>query len=87
MPNTLVIEFKINVLASHCGNHIRCKILAAIKNTVFFTLLADECADISCTEQVALCIRYAMKETSKGVYNAHEDFLVSIPTRDTCGAT
>ena len=52
---------------------------------MFFTVLADECADISCTEQVAICVRYTTKEGSTFV--AHEDCVAFISTRDTTGET
>ena len=40
-----------NELINLCGNHIRNKIIAPIKAAGIFTVLADETADISCTEQ------------------------------------
>ena len=76
-----------NEIINLCGNQIRSKIITKIKNAGVFSLLADECADVSSTEQVTICIRYAVKETDKNVYNAHEDFLVFLPTRDTSGET
>ena len=36
---------------------------------------------MSCTEQVAICIRYTVKEDKK--YSAQEDLVAFIPTRDT----
>ena len=68
-----------------CGNQIRNKIIASVKNAGVFTVLADETADVSCTEQVAICIRYSMKGDKK--YSAQEDFVTFIPTRDTTGET
>ena len=72
-----------NELISLCGNQIRNKIIALIKTAGVFTVLADETADISCTEQVALCIRYIVKEDM--TYTAQEDFVTFVPTRDTTG--
>ena len=74
-----------NELINLCGNQIKNKIIASIKTAGVFTVLADETADISCTEQVAICIRYVVKEDKK--YTAQEDFVAFIPTRDTTGET
>lgn len=74
-----------NELINLCGNQIRNKIIASAKNAGVFTVLADETADVSCTEQVAICIRYTMKGDKK--YSAQEDFVTFIPTRDTTGET
>ena len=51
-----------NELINLCGNQIRNKIIASIKTAGIFTILADETADVSCTEQVAICIRYTVKK-------------------------
>ena len=74
-----------NELINLCGNQIRNKIIASIRNASVFAVLADETADVSCTEQVAICIRYVVKEDNK--YTAQEDFIAFIPTRDTTGET
>lgn len=74
-----------NELINLCGNQILNKIIASVKNAGVFTVLADETADVSCTEQVAICIRYTMKGDKK--YSAQEDFVTFIPTRDTTGET
>lgn len=74
-----------NELINLCGSQIRNKILAAIKTDGLFTVLADESADVSCTEQVAICIRNTVKEDN--VYTAHEGFVAFLPTRDTTGET
>ena len=74
-----------NELINLCGNQIRNKIIASVKNAGVFTVLADETADVSCTEQVVICIRYSMKGDKK--YSAQEDFVTFIPTRDTTGET
>ena len=72
-----------NELINLCGNQIRNKIIASIKTAGIFTILADETADVSCTEQVAICIRYTVKEKK---YSA-QDFVAFLPTRDTTGKT
>ena len=66
-----------------CGNQIRNKIIASIKPAGIFTVLADETADISCTEQVAICMHYTVKADK--MYIAREDFVAFLPTRDTTG--
>lgn len=70
-----------NELINLCGNQIRSKIIGSIKTAGVFTVLADETADISCTEQVAICIRYTVNEDKK--YSVQEDFVTFGPTRDT----
>ena len=74
-----------NELINLCGNQIRNKIIASIKAAGIFTVLADETADISCTEQVAICMRYTVKADK--MYTAQEDFVAFLPTRDTTGET
>ena len=46
-------------------------------------MLADESADLSCIEQVAICIRYVRREDYH--YQAHEGFFTFLSTRDTTG--
>ena len=74
-----------NEIISLCGNQIRNNIKASIKAAGIYSVLADQSADVSCTEQVAICIRYTKKKDR--VYIAHEDFLTFLPTRDTSGET
>ena len=74
-----------NELINLCGNQIRNKIIASIKSAGVFSVLADETEDISCTEQVAICIRYTVREETQ--YIAQEDFVNFVPTRDTTGET
>ena len=57
-------------LINLCGNQIRNKIIASIKAAGIFTVLADETADISCTEQVVICMRYTVK--ADNMYTAQE---------------
>ena len=54
-----------NELINLCGNQIRNKIIASIKSAGIFTVIADETEDVSCTEQVAICIRYIIKEETE----------------------
>ena len=76
-----------NELINLCGNQIRNKIITSIKTAGVFTILADETADVSCTEQVAICIRYTVKDLEDTKYIAQEDFVTFLPTRDTTGET
>ena len=68
-----------NELINLCGNQIRNKIIASIKAAGIFTVLADETADISCTEQVAICMCYTVKVDK--MYTAQEDCHISSHTR------
>ena len=84
--NAKYISHRIqNELINLCGNQIRNKIIASIKAAGIFTVLADETTDISCTEQVAICMRYTVKAGK--MYTAQEDFVAFLPTRDTTGET
>lgn len=47
-----------NELIGLCGNQIRIGIIASVKNAEVFIVLADEFTDVSCTEQVAICLHY-----------------------------
>ena len=79
-----------NDLIHLCGNLIRNQIIASIKSAGIFTVLAgetiftvltDETADISCTEQVAICMSYTVRVDK--MYTAQEDCVAFLPTRDT----
>ena len=74
-----------NELIELCAGQIRDKILERCKEAKWFALLADETADISCTEQVSLSLRYVDK--SDGKFKVREDFLWFAATRDTTGRT
>ncbi|KAJ8887969.1 hypothetical protein PR048_007454 [Dryococelus australis] len=47
-----------NEIIQCCGDAITGKIFAKIKNTKYFTIMADETTGISVKEQLAICIRY-----------------------------
>ena len=70
-----------NDLIHLCGNQIRNQIIASIKSAGIFTVLADETAEISCTEQVAICMRYTVRVDK--MYTAQEDCVAFLTTRDT----
>jgi hypothetical protein len=64
---------------------IQSSILQDVRNGKFYTILADESADVSGTEQVSLLLRYLKK--FNGVFEVQEDFMSFIPTHSTTGAT
>lgn len=41
-----------------CGDHIREKMLSEVQRAKYYSILADEVADISNTEQLSLVLRY-----------------------------
>lgn len=47
-----------NKLISCCGKYITDKIVSDIKKAKYFTILADECRDVSNKEQLSLVIRF-----------------------------
>lgn len=57
------------------------KIVTNINSHKYFTILADETADISGIEQVSLCARYLDVENMI----IKEEFLQVVPTTDTTG--
>ena len=74
-----------NELIELCGNQIRDYLLNKCIKAKWFTILADEKADVSCTEQVALCVRYVDRDDNE--FHVREDFLSFYPTGDTKGRT
>lgn len=74
-----------NELIQLCGKQIRDDLVKEVKESSFYTLIADECADNSTTEQISLCIRYVIKES--GQHTLKEQFMTFIPTRDVKGET
>jgi len=62
-----------------CANVILEKIVNAIKDSKYFSILVDETTDISTSEQLVLCIRYVF-------YNkVQEDFLKLVIVENTTG--
>ena len=55
-----------------------CKTSQNIQNTTFFTIMADETADISNKEQLVLCIRWVDEN-----FAVHEDFIAMYPLERT----
>jgi hypothetical protein len=54
-----------NEIIGICGSIIRSTILARTRNAVQYSLLADEAADVSNKEQLAVCLRYIDITTCK----------------------
>jgi len=80
--NAQYISWKIqNEIVSICYEIISSKIVNRINESNFFSIIADETADISGTEQFALCVRYYDKKNK----NIREDFLKFIPVHDVSG--
>ena len=59
--------------------------MSEVKHAGFYTILADECSDLSTVEQISLSVRYTFEEHGKHLVKEH--FLAFIPTRDTTGET
>ena len=55
-----------------------CKISENIQNATFFTIMADETADISNKEQLVVCIRWVDEN-----FAVHEDFIAMYPLERT----
>ena len=70
-----------NEIINCCNNIILSKLVVKINAAGAFSVLADETADISGTEQVSLCVRYMDCINSV----MHEDFLQFIPVYDVTG--
>lgn len=61
------------------------KLVEKINKSKFFSVLADETADISGTEQFALCVRYVGKD--KDDFVICEEFLRFVSVYDLRGFT
>ena len=59
-----------NKLISCCGQVITDKLISEVKNSKYFSILADEACDSAVKEQLSLVLRYVDSE-----YNIKEDFL------------
>lgn len=67
-----------NEIIDSCGTLIQRQIVSKINKSQCFTILADETADVSGTEQFSICIRYFDTDLSK----IREDFLIFVPVTD-----
>ncbi|MES9884352.1 MAG: DUF4371 domain-containing protein, partial [Sedimenticola sp.] len=74
-----------NELINLCGQQLADAILLSCKNASLFAIMADESADVSNSEQVALILRYV--SIDKGKHMVREEFISFVSTRDTTGET
>lgn len=74
-----------NEIIELCGKQIQNTILERCKQAQWFSLLSDETADISNSEQISLLVRYV--ERDSGNFSVREDFLCFVSTADTTGET
>ena len=73
-----------NEFISLCGQQISNSIVQRCNNAKYFTILADESADVSDVEQFAFCLRYVDREHS-GLHMIREEFLSFVSTDSTTG--
>lgn len=66
-----------NEIINTCGDILREHIMHDINNSAFFSVIADESADISGVEQLAIAIRFVDKNTVG--YCIREEFLGFVP--------
>ena len=59
---------------SCCGQVITDKLISEVKNSKYFSILADEACDSAVKEQLSLVLRYVDSE-----YNIKEDFFEICP--------
>ena len=62
-----------NDIIACCGDHIREKILTEVRKAKYFSILADEVADVSNTEQLSLVLRFV--DESNEIREEFVDFL------------
>lgn len=75
-----------NELIELCGKQIQNAILEKCRKAQWFSVLSDETADISNSEQVSILVRYVDSD-SGGKNSVREDFLCFVSTADTTGET
>lgn len=67
-----------------CGQQIAHSITERCKSAQYFTVMADESADVSNVEQFAFCIRFTEK-TNTDEHTVNEEFLSFVSTRSITG--
>ena len=72
----------INEIVKLMGQTILKEIIANIRDTLWYSLIADEATDVSCTEQLSITIRWVDK-----AYQVYEDTLGLKELRDTKAET
>lgn len=73
-----------NEFISLCGKQIASSITQRCQNAKYFTVMADESADVSDTEQFAFCVRYVDRKSS-GDHVVREEFLSFVVAESTTG--
>ena len=63
-----------NEFSSLCGTQISTTITERCRSAQYFTVMADESADVSNIEQFAFCVRFTEKSASD-IHSATEEFL------------
>ncbi|CAH1714311.1 unnamed protein product, partial [Aphis gossypii] len=80
--NAQYISWKIqNQIVDACFKIITQKVAKKINDCKYFSIIADETADISGIEQLSLCARYYNSDDGK----MHEDFLKFVPIYEVNG--
>ncbi|XP_060782672.1 52 kDa repressor of the inhibitor of the protein kinase-like [Neoarius graeffei] len=72
-----------NEIIELCGKQIQNAILRKCRSAEWFSVILDETADVSNTEQVSILVHYVHHEL--GGYSVREDFLCFVSTADTTG--
>lgn len=70
-----------NEIIECCGEVITDKIVNKIKESKFFTIMADETTDLSVKDQLTICIRYFNTKD----YRIEEDFITFVDVVDLSG--
>lgn len=70
-----------NEIINLCGQQVQDNIVTSCRDSVYFSILVDESADISNTEQVAICLRYARSPN----FTIEENFVCFADTSETTG--
>lgn len=74
-----------NELISIIGNLIQKKIVNNVKETEYFSILADESMDISRLEELSISVRYTQKQDN--IFVIKEDFLCFVRVENLTGQT
>ena len=76
---TYISKTTQNELIEVCGEIIREKVIEEVKQAKFFTIIADETADVSNIEQFTFCVRYVFED------KIQEKFIEFLPAEDRSG--
>ncbi|GBM29700.1 hypothetical protein AVEN_199145-1 [Araneus ventricosus] len=75
-------SFIQNELINTFGHLIQSQIVTNVRESIFYSVLADETTDIGQIEQFSLCVWYVEDQS----YKIREDFLTFVPGYDITGA-